>query len=63
HLIPKHPEVLEPNDLTALTASGRREENPESANYQATRAAVNGFAETPASSAQFGLKELTSAHE
>jgi hypothetical protein len=63
HLVPKHPEIVGPNDLAALTASGGREENPESANYQATRAAVNGFAETPASSAHSGLKELMSAHE
>jgi hypothetical protein len=63
HLVPKHPEILGPSDLAALTSSGGREENPESANYQATRAAVNGFAETPASSAHSGLKELTAAHE
>jgi hypothetical protein len=63
HLIPKHPQIVGPNDLAALTARGGREENPESANNQVTRAAGNGFAETPASSANSGLKELTSAHE
>ena len=63
HLVRKHPEILGLNDLAALTSSGGREENSESADYQATRAAVNGFAKTPASSAHPGLKELTSAHE
>jgi hypothetical protein len=62
-LIPKQPEIVEPNDLLALTGSGGREQNPGSANDQATRAAVNGFAETRTSSANPGLKELTSAHE
>ncbi|MGA3102545.1 MAG: hypothetical protein ABSD61_11845, partial [Terracidiphilus sp.] len=63
HLIPKQPEVVEPNDMAALTGPSDREQNPESANDQATRAAVNGFAETRTSSANPGLKELTSAHE
>ncbi len=63
HLIPKHPEILGPSNLVALTASGGRDENPESAQVQAPRAAGNGFAETPASSAHSGLKEMTAAHE
>jgi hypothetical protein len=63
HLIPKHPAMVEPNDLAALTDSGEHEQNPESAHNQATRAAGNGFADTPAPSAHSGLKELTSAHE
>jgi hypothetical protein len=63
HLVPRHPEIVGPNDLAALTSSGGREENPESANNQATRAAENVFAETPASSAHSGLKEMTAAHE
>jgi hypothetical protein len=66
-LIPKNPEIVEPNNLAALTGSGGREQNPDSANssiqVQATRAAVNGFAETRASSVNSGLKEMTAAHE
>jgi hypothetical protein len=63
HLIPKHPEILEPSNLAALTEPGGRDENPESAQVQAPRAAGNGFAEMPASSAHSGLKEMTAAHE
>jgi hypothetical protein len=63
-LIPKHPEVLGPDKLAALTGAGAREENLESAAAQAPRAAVNGFAEIPpASSAHSGLKEITDTHE
>ncbi len=63
HLIPKDPEMLGRANLAALTASGGRDENPESAQVQAPRAAGNGFAETPASSAHSGLREMTAAHE
>ena len=63
HLIPKHPEMLGPDNLAALTAGGEREENPVSAQVQAPRAAGNGFAEMPASSANYGLKETMAAHE
>lgn len=64
HLIPKHPEVLGPEKLAALTGSGAREDNLESAAAQAPRAAVNGLAEVPtATSAHSGLKEITGEHE
>ena len=67
HLVPKNPEVLGPSDLAALTGQGRRDENLRSAQIniqvRATSAAENGFAETPSSSVQSGLKELTAAHE
>lgn len=63
HLIPKRPEMLGPTRLEALTAGGGHEENPESAQAQAPRAAGNGFAEAPPSSAHSGLKEMTAAHE
>jgi hypothetical protein len=63
HLMPKHPEVLGPTNLTALTAPVGRDENPESAQAQAPRAAGNGYVEMPASSANSGLKEMTAAHE
>lgn len=46
HLLPKHPTVLEPQDLTALTAPGREPENPVSAGTQAISAAADG---TPSS--------------
>jgi len=67
HLIPKQPVMLGPNNLAALTAPSGREENPESARInlevQAPRAAESGLSELPASSANSGLKETTSAHE
>jgi hypothetical protein len=62
-LIPKHPEVLGPDKLAALTGPGEREENPNSARAQATRAAGNRLAEMPAFSAQSGLKEISAEHE
>jgi hypothetical protein len=63
HLIPKHPQVLGPGNLAALTYPSSREQNPESAETQAPRAAVNGFAETPAPSDTSGLKEIVAQHE
>lgn len=67
HLIPKHPVMLGPNNLAALTGAGGHEENPDSAQIsiqaRAPRAAENGLSETPAPSANSGLKETTSAHE
>lgn len=63
HLIPKHPEMLGPTNLAALTAPGAHDENPDSAQGQASRAAENGIADFPSSSANSGLKEMTAAHE
>ena len=63
HLIPKHPEVLGPTELTALTEPDHRGQNPVSAQVQASGAAENGVAEMPVSSAQSGLKEISAAHE
>ena len=63
HLIPKHPEVLGPTELTALTEPDHRGQNPVSAQVQASGAAENGVAEMPVSSAQSGLKEISDAHE
>ena len=66
HLIPKHPEVLGPEDLAALTSVDWREQNPESAHVQAPSAAVNGYAEMPvfsAHSAHSDLKEVMAEHE
>src|ERR1700733_7668527 len=63
HLIPKHPEVLGPTEVTALTEPDHRGQNPVSAQVQASGAAENGVAEMPVSSAQSGLKEISTAHE
>jgi hypothetical protein len=63
HLIPKHPEVVSPDNLTALTAAPRRGENAAGAVAQ-----VPGAVPTDAASAETnmgahsGLKEKT-AHE
>jgi hypothetical protein len=62
-LTPKHPEVLGPTTLSALTQPAGREENPVSAQIQAPGAAENGIAEMPMPSAQSGLKEVSAAHE
>jgi hypothetical protein len=62
HLVPKHPEVLSPENLTLLTYPDEAEQNPESAQIQASRAA-----ETPeitaGSSAHSGLKEVVAEDE
>jgi hypothetical protein len=64
HLIPKHPELLEPNDLSALTLAGPAAQNPESASSQAPGAAANGNVESlPPTSANFGLKESKASDE
>ena len=64
HLIPKHPDALGPMNLTPLTYPDDAEENPDSAQIQASRAAET---ETPevstGSSAQSGLKEVVAEHE
>lgn len=64
HLIPKHPQLLGPNDLSALTLPVPVAQNPSSASTQAPGAAGNGNAEslTPAS-ANSGLKESTASNE
>jgi hypothetical protein len=62
-LIPKNPETVRSDDLEALTGCGGRDENPDSAQMQAKRAAGSGSVESSPSSAQSGLKEMTSAHE
>ncbi len=44
HLIPKDPGLVTPEDMSALTLGGSREQNPESASTQATRAAADAAA-------------------
>jgi hypothetical protein len=64
HPIPKHPEVLEPSNLAALTSLSSREQNPESATARVPRAAMKGVPEsTVAAPANSGLKEISDTHE
>jgi hypothetical protein len=64
HLIPRNPEVLGPENLTALTAPARAAQNPDSTGAQAPSAASGSFAETQApKKANSGLKEIRVTHE
>lgn len=64
HLVPKHPEVIGPDNLTALTAPAASIENASDAAAQAP-GAVSGDpqATQSASGADPGLKESKAAHE
>lgn len=64
HVVPGHPHLLAPDNLMALTASAPPAENPESAGFQASSAAVGGSPETDeAAPANSGLREMKVAHE
>ncbi|MGO9776610.1 MAG: hypothetical protein ACLPM3_08515 [Terracidiphilus sp.] len=64
HLIPKNPQLLEPDNLGALTAAARVAQNPGSAGVQAPSAVAHGSAEVEGTeTANFGLKEIRVAHE
>jgi hypothetical protein len=64
HLIPKDPQVVEPNDLFVLTESGAAKENLANAGVQAPGAAFSGSAETQTNvGANSGLREIKAAHE
>jgi hypothetical protein len=64
HIIPKHPPILAPDNLFALTAPGRSAENPLSAGAQVPSAAAGGSAETKATAtANSGLTEIKVDHE
>lgn len=64
HLIPKHPEVLGPENLTALTAAPARGENAADADVQAPGAApADASSSQTAMGAQTSLNESTAAHE
>lgn len=64
HLIPDDPELATPENITALTLGPGREENPESAGTQATRAAADAAADSgPVAPAFPGLRENTAEHE
>jgi hypothetical protein len=64
HLGLKHPQILEPDNLEALTYAGSYGQNPESADDQATRAAASGNTDSSSAAvANPGQKETTSEHE
>ncbi len=62
--IPRNPQLLTPDNLTALTARAPSAENPESAGLQAPSAAAGGSAGTDETvTANSGLREIKVAHE
>jgi hypothetical protein len=64
HLIPDDPQVLSPDDLSALTAPADAPQNPESAGALAPGAAAGVSAETRTpESANSGLEEIKAFHE
>jgi hypothetical protein len=64
HLIPKHPQILGPSSLSALTAPPMAAQNSGSAGAQAPSAAIGGSAETQqAAAANSGLRESKATHE
>jgi hypothetical protein len=63
-LIPRHPLLLAPDNLGALTAPAPVAQNPLSAGIQAPSAAADGSAETEETdTANSGLTEIKVAHE
>ncbi len=64
HLIPKHPQVLGPENLGALTASNPPVQNPENPELE-TAGAIEGdlMNATFEESTNPGMKEMVSAHE
>ena len=64
HLVPEHPQLLEPDNLLALTAPAHSAENPGSVGLQAPSAAAGNLTETyEAAPANSGLTEMKVAHE
>ncbi len=62
--VPKNAQKLAPEDLETLTLSAQVADNPPSASEQVhNAAAASDKAETPAASANFGLKEIVITHE
>lgn len=64
HSVPRHPQVLEPGDLLALTVPAHAAQNPGSAGPQAPGVATGGSEEsrTP-EGASSGLREIKAIHE
>jgi hypothetical protein len=64
HIVPKHPPILTPDNIYALTAPGRSAENAVSAGAQVPSAAADGSAETiSTTTANSGLTENKVEHE
>jgi hypothetical protein len=64
HLIPKHPEILGPENLSALTAPAPRPQNPLSTGTQASSATDSGFTEMREDvTGQSSLKGMMPNHE
>ena len=64
HSIPKHPQMLAPEDLTLLTLPSSPPENPDSAPVQAHGAAASESDDSASEpTANFGLKEIVETHE
>jgi hypothetical protein len=64
HVLPKHPLILAPDNLLALTGSPGAVQNPDNAGAQAPSAASSGTADTQATAkANSGLREIKDQHE
>ena len=64
HFLPKHPQILTPDNLLALTGSPGAVQNPDNAGAQAPSAASSGIADTQATAkANSGLREIKDKHE
>lgn len=64
HLLPKHPQILGPDNLAALTSTAWPTQNPDSAELQTTAAGATELADVPPDEpASKGMKEMVAAHE
>jgi hypothetical protein len=64
HLLPKHPQILGPDNLSALTSMAGPTQNPDSSELPTAGAGESRLPDTPADeSASPGLKEMVAAHE
>jgi hypothetical protein len=64
HAVPRHPQILEPDNLLALTVPARTAQNSGSAGVQVPSAAVGGSEETRMPmGANSGLREIKAIHE
>ena len=64
HSVPRHPQVLEPDNLWALTVTARTAQNPGSAGVQAPSAAAGSSEEIRMPGAAYsGLREIKAIHE
>jgi len=64
HLIPKHAEVLSPENLTALTTEPSVAQDAERASAEAAREPASSYVETlPETTSNPGLKEIADRHE